>query len=255
MEDAQRGSEALFRTLQAGDVEGLGLLLEQDPAAAETRDAKRREPGHAFHLSRPPRPGGTDREQEESARHFRSRRARPARSAQTMPQREFRESQQVSRPSVNSYSKDGFTALHFACFFGQPAAARLLIENGAGVDAVAANPTQVMPLHSAASARNLEAARLLLEHGSAEMVNARQQGGWVPIHAAAQNGDRAMVELLLKHHADPKLTNNDGKTPAMVAREKGHEEMAALLEEYRSSVGTSSAVQLRVGSNQLTSKT
>jgi ankyrin repeat protein len=38
-----------------------------------------------------------------------------------------------------------------------------------------------------------------------------------------------MVELLLKHHADPKLANDQGKTPAMVAREKGHEELAALL--------------------------
>jgi len=88
-----------------------------------------------------------------------------------------------------------------------------------------------MPLHSAASARNLEAARLLLEHGAPGIVNARQQGGWVPIHAAAQNGDRPMVELMLKHHADPKLANDQGKTSAMVAREKGHEEIATLLDE------------------------
>jgi ankyrin repeat protein len=40
-----------------------------------------------------------------------------------------------------------------------------------------------------------------------------------------------MVELLLKHGADPKLANDDGKTPAMVAREKGHAEIATLLEE------------------------
>ena len=134
----------------------------------------------------------------------------------------------VRDPSlVNSDSTDGFTALHLACFFAQPEAARLLIEAGAAVDAVAANPTRVMPLHSAASARNLEAAQFLLEHGAP--VNARQQAGWVPIHAAAQNGDRRMVELLLQYHADPKLTNDDGKTAAMVAREKGHEQIAALL--------------------------
>jgi ankyrin repeat protein len=130
--------------------------------------------------------------------------------------------------AVKSYSKDGFTGLHFACFFGQPEAARLLIENGSAVDAVAANPMQVMPLHSAASARNFDAARLLLEHGAP--VNACQHGGWVAIHAAAQNGDRPIVELLLKHHADPKLANDAGKTPSMVAREKGHEEIAQLLE-------------------------
>ncbi len=131
--------------------------------------------------------------------------------------------------TINSHSRDGFTALHFACFFRQPEAARLLIERGAAVDAVAANPTRVMPLHSAASARNLEAARVLLEHGAP--VNARQQGGWVPIHAAAQNGDRPMVELLLKYHADPKLVNDQGKRPSTVAKEKGHVEIAALLEK------------------------
>jgi ankyrin repeat protein len=130
---------------------------------------------------------------------------------------------------INTSSKDGFTALHFACFFGQPEAARLLIEHGAAVDVVAANATRVMPLHSAASARNLEAARLLLEHGAP--VNARQQAGWVPIHAAAQNGDSPMVELLLKHKADPTLANDSGKTPAMVAREKGHVEIADWLEK------------------------
>jgi ankyrin repeat protein len=86
-----------------------------------------------------------------------------------------------------------------------------------------------MPLHSAASARNLDAACVLLEHGAP--VNARQQGGWAPLHAAAQNGDRPMVELLLKHRADPTLPNDEGKTSAMVAREKGHEEIAVLLEK------------------------
>jgi ankyrin repeat protein len=130
--------------------------------------------------------------------------------------------------AVNARSADGFTALHFACFFSQPDAALFLIKSGAAVDAVAANPTKVMPLHSAAAVRNLEAARLLLIRGAP--ANARQQNGWTPIHAAAQNGDRPMVELLLGHGADPKLANDEGKTPAMVAREKGHNEIAALLE-------------------------
>jgi ankyrin repeat protein len=39
-----------------------------------------------------------------------------------------------------------------------------------------------------------------------------------------------MVELLLKHGTDAKLANYQGKTPAMVAREKQHEEIAVLLE-------------------------
>ena len=130
--------------------------------------------------------------------------------------------------ALNSRSKDGFTALHFACYFGQAETVRVLLEKGAAPDAVASNPMQVMPLHSAASARNAAAARLLLEHGAP--VNARQQSGYAPLHAAAQNGDLAMVELLLQYGGDAKAANDDGKTPAMIAREKGHEAIALRME-------------------------
>lgn len=221
MENSQRA----FELLQAGDADGLRRILEEDPAASEARDAT----GvsllmHALYRGR--------RDLAELIANKKT--ALDIFEAASLGRRDrlqecVREERLRDTSAINSRSKDGFTALHFACFFGQPEAARLLIENGAAIDAVAANPMQVMPLHSAASVRNLEAARLLLEHGAP--VNARQQAGWVPIHAAAQNGDRAMVELLLKHRADPKLANDDGKTPAMVAREKGHEEIADLLEK------------------------
>ena len=210
--------------LQSGDLDGLRRLLDQDSAASESRDAT----GvsllmHALY-----------RGQRDLAELIASKKKAldqfEAASLGRLDSLKKSIGEEIRREStaVNARSKDGFTALHFASYFGQPAAARVLIENGAAVDAVAANPTQVMPLHSAASARNLEAVRLLLEHGAP--VNARQQSGWVPIHAAAQNGDRPMVELLLKHGADPALTNADGKTPAAVARDKGHEEIATLLE-------------------------
>ncbi len=226
MEESQRGFEHsfehAFELLQAGDADGLRRILEQDPAASEARDSS----GVSLLMHS----------------IYRGRRDLAELIASKKKALDIFEATSLGRldrlkqclrdaAAINSRSKDGFTALHFACFFGQPESARLLIENGAAVDAVAANPTQVMPLHSAASSRNLEAARLLLDHGAPGIVNARQQGGWVPIHAAAQNGDRAMVELLLKHRADPKLANDDGKTPAVVAREKGHEEIAALLEK------------------------
>lgn len=122
---------------------------------------------------------------------------------------------------VNDYSADGFTALHFAAYFSQPAAANLLIEHRANVAAVAKNPTKVMPLHSAASSRNVAVVRQLLEHGAP--ANARQQAGYTPLHAAAQNGDIDSLETLLQHGADPTARNDDGKTPADVAKEKKHQ--------------------------------
>ena len=221
MEDSRRSFETCFELLQAGDADGLRRILQQDPAHFEARDSA----GVSLLMHS----------------LYRGRRDLAELIATKKKALDIFEAAALGRPdrlkqclrddpsAINSRSKDGFTALHFACFFGQPDAAHLLIEGGAAVDAVAANPTQVMPLHSAASSRNLEAARLLLERGAP--VNARQQAGWVPIHAAAQNGDRPMVELLLEHGADPKLVNDQGKTSALVAREKGHAEIATLLEE------------------------
>jgi uncharacterized protein len=210
--------------LQSGDLDGLRRLLEQDSAASESRDAT----GVSLLMQ------ALYRGQRDLAELIASKKKAldqfEAASLGRLDNLKKSIGEEIRREStaINARSKDGFTALHFACYFGQPAAARVLIENGAAVDAVAANPTLVMPLHSAASARNLEAVRLLLEHGAP--VNASQQSGWVPIHAAAQNGDRLMVELLLKHGADPTLANADGKTSAAVARDKGHHEISALLE-------------------------
>src|SRR5882672_9831475 len=207
-------SQRCFELLQAGDTEGLRRLVDDTPGAAEAKDAA----GvsllmHAL---------------------YRGRRDLAETIAGKKNELDIFEASSLGRLErlqgfsdaavIKSYSKDGFTALHFACYFGQPEAARLLIEKGARVDAVANNATHVMPLHSAASSRNLAAARLLLKRGAP--INARQQAGWVPLHAAAQNGDRDMVALFLEHKADVLLANDDGKTAAMVAREKGHTQIA-----------------------------
>lgn len=208
-----------FELLKAGDFDGLRSFLGQTPGAAEARDSTG--VSLLMHL--------VYRGQRDLAEAIAAKKqSLDIFEAAALGREDRLQPHLGDAGTVNSYSADGFTALHFACYFGQPAAARLLLEKGAKVDAVANNPTHVMPLHSAASARNLEAARLLLEHGAP--VNARQQAGWVPLHAAAQNGDRAMVDLLLQHGADPGLANDDGKTAAIVARDKGHTEIAALLE-------------------------
>ena len=208
--------------MQAGDADGLRRLLDEDPASSEARDSA----GVSLLMK------SVYRGRRDLADLIASKKkaldifeAASLGRIERLQQCIRDESHDAS--VIDSRSRDGFTALHFACFFGQPEAARVLLENGAAADAVAANPMQVMPLHSAASVRNLEAARLLLERGAP--VNARQQAGWVPIHAAAQNGDRPMVELLLQHGADPTLANREGKTPAMIAKEKGHNEIADLL--------------------------
>jgi ankyrin repeat protein len=212
-------SERCFELLQAGDADGLRRLLDENPSAVDAKDAA----GVSLLMQALYRGHRDLAEAIADKKH-----ELDIFEAASLGHLERLKECVRDAAALKSYSGDGFTALHFACYFGQPQAAVLLVEKGSRVDVVANNATQVMPLHSAASSRNVAAARILLEHGAP--VNARQQGGWVPIHAAAQNGDLDMVELLLAHGANVEIANDAGKTPAMVARDKGHAEIVGLLE-------------------------
>jgi hypothetical protein len=128
---------------------------------------------------------------------------------------------------VTRRSADGFTALHYACFFGGAAAAAVLLEAGADPDAEAGNPSRVCPLHSAAAARDAESARLLLEAGADP--DAQQAGGFTALHAAAQHDDAALAELLLSHGADPAVRNDEGGDAESMARANDSAATLALL--------------------------
>jgi ankyrin repeat protein len=125
---------------------------------------------------------------------------------------------------AQAWSSDGFTALHYAAFFGTPGAAALLLDAGAPADSAARNPMQVRPLHSAAASGQTETCRLLLAAGAS--VDARQQGGFTALHAAAGHGDAALVELLLVHGADPSSRTDTGEVAADLARAAGHAGLA-----------------------------
>ena len=130
---------------------------------------------------------------------------------------------------VGRWSHDGFTLLHLAAFFGHEEAVQLLLSHDADVAIVSASPMHVTPLHSAVAGDHRGVARLLVENGAD--VNARQRGGWTPLHSAAANGDEDLVLYLLEHGAYPDATQDDGHTPADLAAERGHPEVEALLRE------------------------
>jgi uncharacterized protein len=125
---------------------------------------------------------------------------------------------------VTSYSGDGFTALHFAAFFGRYEAAALLIERGAEVDAFGRGWMTGTAMHSAVSRLQSDVVRILLEAGA--NPNVRQSAGWTPLHAAAMNGDLASVELLLASGAEPTATNDEGRSVIDLAEESGDEATA-----------------------------
>ena len=117
---------------------------------------------------------------------------------------------------ARAWSPDGFTALHYAAFFGQEDAAKLLLERGADADVVARHESiHVTPLHSAAAGAHAGIVKLLLEHGADP--NAAQDEGSTPLHSAADNDDRESVEALLAAGADASLANDAGQTPVQIA--------------------------------------
>ena len=117
---------------------------------------------------------------------------------------------------ARSWSEDGFTPLHLACFSGGAETTRLLVERGADVEALStASFAKMRPLGTAAFARDHASARFLLEAGADP--NGPGEGGFTPLHTAAQNGDAELVRLLLQHGADAGTTASDGRTPADLA--------------------------------------
>jgi ankyrin repeat protein len=131
---------------------------------------------------------------------------------------------------IGAYSHDGWTPLHLACFFGQPALVEALISRGADWRARSRNPMRNAPLHAAAAGRNKDAVRTLLEHGAD--VNARQEGGWTALHAASQNGDVEMVRLLIAGGADVQIRADNQQNALDLALGKGHQAVVELLDEY-----------------------
>lgn len=135
----------------------------------------------------------------------------------------------AERPEdLRARSADGFTALHFAAFFGHRIAANILLLAGADVNAEAGNVTRVRPLHSAVAGPNPMMAETLLAMGAD--VNAAQQGGYTALHSAAKHGNLPLVNLLLRAGADPNLRTDEGGRPSDLARNEGHSEVAELLD-------------------------
>jgi ankyrin repeat protein len=133
-----------------------------------------------------------------------------------------------NRSQVSLLSADGWTPLHLAAYFSQPEAARVLLNKGAAVNARSANTAQNTPLHAAAAGGSAELVRLLLDHGA--NVNARQASGWTALHAAAQQGNIDMARILLEGGADVSARADNQQRPIDLAVTHARQVLAEFLE-------------------------
>jgi ankyrin repeat protein len=215
--DADR--DALIEAVRAGDAAAVSTLLARDASIADARDA---DGVSALMLAR-----------------YRFDRAVSDALLAVDPDLDvfeaatlgyvdrLRERLEEDPASASAFSTDGFTALHFAAFFGKAEAARVLLEAGAALDRVTRNDLANQPLHAAAAGRHLEVCRILLAAGAD--VDATQHGGYTPLHEAAEHGDVEMVELFLSAGANPAATDDRHMTPADLAEAAGHHDVAARL--------------------------
>ncbi|PYV86095.1 MAG: hypothetical protein DMG05_20860 [Acidobacteria bacterium] len=131
---------------------------------------------------------------------------------------------------VNSYASDGWTPLHLAAFFGHAEAAKILVAQGANVEALSRNSTANTPLHAAVAGRKTDLVKLLLDSGA--NVNAQTGNGWRPLHLAAHGGHKELTETLLGKSAEVNAKNGEGQTPLTIAIEKSYEGVADLLRQH-----------------------
>ncbi len=130
--------------------------------------------------------------------------------------------------TVGAFSSDGFTALHFAAFFGQPEAIEVLLRHRPALNLPARNAMAVAPLNSAVASGSAGSVALLVAAGAD--VDFPQRGGFTPLMGAAFAGNEEMVEILLAAGADPTLTNAEGQSAAQLAEAQGHPGLAMRLQ-------------------------
>ena len=103
-----------------------------------------------------------------------------------------------------------------------------LIQN---IDARTGQPHCYTPLHLATHFNNLSKVKLLLDFG-ADIDLADRLAEKTALHHAAELGFADIVRVLLSHGCHPNLLDAHGMTPELLAAEKGHVEVSAMLSRH-----------------------
>ncbi|EHK50529.1 putative ankyrin repeat protein [Trichoderma atroviride IMI 206040] len=124
-------------------------------------------------------------------------------------------------------------ALFNAAKDGDVAAVKRLLKEGVEPDVKNADIALVTPLWAAACYGHTAIVELLTQRKDVN-VNVLSDAGESPIYRPAAQGEEAIVKLLLAAGAKVDFVDEDGKTPASVARKNGHGRIADMLERVSS---------------------
>lgn len=116
---------------------------------------------------------------------------------------------------------------------GDVAAVNRLLKEGVEPDVKNADTTLITPLWAAAWCGHTAIVELLTQRKDVN-VNALPDAGRSPIFGPAANGYEAIVKLLIAAGAKVDFVDQDGSTPASVARKNGHGRIAEMLERVSS---------------------
>ena len=162
---------------------------------------------------------------------------------------------------INDKTNEGLTALHYSANKGSIPLFKLLIENGANIDAVTNLGKNVMhmaaegnqpsmiiyliteqhqssqsvdengstPLHWACYFGAEEAVNFLLNLKA--NINEQDKEKLTPLHLAVNEGKENIVIKLLQKNADKYLANNKGELPIDLAKKKNYKKIEEILSE------------------------
>jgi ankyrin len=130
---------------------------------------------------------------------------------------------------INAGNRYGQTPLHLAAKQGNSELIRLLLEQGAVVDA-AENAAGYTPLHTAAAQGHADLCELLIRYGAdPDAVTGDLDS---PLHLAIAKGQTGVVRVLLKYRARLDARNKNGLTPLQQAEQLKNTEIATLINQH-----------------------